>query len=73
MEITQYMWSRQTVVLSGRDGSVLNRSPQWSFYANPHLVRGVTLKTRISQLDVEDVLSNVFESNAAGVTNFSIV
>ena len=26
-----------------------------------------------SQLDVEDALSNVFESNAAGVTNFSIV
>ena len=25
-----------------------------------------------SQLDVEDALSNVFESNAAGVTNFSI-
>ena len=24
-------------------------------------------------LDVEDALSNVFESNAAGVTNFSIV
>ena len=28
MEISQYTWSRQTVVLSGRDGSVLNRSPQ---------------------------------------------
>ena len=26
-----------------------------------------------SQLDVEDALSNVFESNAAGVTKFSIV
>ena len=26
-----------------------------------------------SQLDVEDAVSNMFESNAAGVTNFSIV
>ena len=26
-----------------------------------------------SQLDVEDALSNVFESNAAGVTNFLII
>ena len=30
-------------------------------------------KPGCSQLDVEDVLSNVFQSNAAGVTNFSIV
>ena len=30
-------------------------------------------KPGCSQLDVEDALSNVFESNAAGVTNFSIV
>ena len=64
MEISQYTWSRQTVVLSGRDGSVLNHSPQWSFYANPHPARRVTLQTRmLSQLDVEDALSNVFESN----------
>ena len=26
---------------------VLNRSPQWSFYANPHPIRRVTLKTRM--------------------------
>ena len=49
---------------SGRDGSVLNRSPQWSHIENQDVQ---------SQLDVEDALSNVFESNAAGVTNFSIV
>ena len=28
-------------------------------------------KPGCSQLDVEDVVSNLFESNAAGVTNFS--
>ena len=30
-------------------------------------------KPGCSQLDVEDALSNMFESNAAGVTNFSVV
>ena len=30
--------TRGVVKQSGRDGSVLNRSPQWSFYANPHPV-----------------------------------
>ena len=39
--------TRGVVKQSGRDGSVLNRSPQWSFYANPNLVRRVTLKTRM--------------------------
>ena len=67
--------TRGVVKQSGRDGSVLNRSPQWSFYANPHPIRRVHIENQDvqSQLDVEDALSNVFESNAAGVTNFSIV
>ena len=39
--------TRGVVKQSGRDGSVLNRSPQWSFYANPHPIRRVTLKTRM--------------------------
>ena len=73
MEISQYTWSRQTVVLSGRDGSVSNRSPQWSFYANRIRSDESHYKPGCSQLDIEDALSNVFESNAAGVTNFSIV
>ena len=73
MEISQYTWSRQTVVLSGRDGSVSNRSPQWSFYANRIRSDESHCKSGCSQLDVEDALSNVFESNVAGVTNFSIV
>ena len=77
MEISQYTWSRQTVVLSGRDGSV------WRLSLKVHL-DGVFMSIHIrsdeshckpgcSQLDVEDALSNMFESNAAGVTNFSIV
>ena len=73
MEISQYTWSRQTVVLSGRGGSVSNRSPQWSFYANRIRPDESHCKPGCSQLDVEDFLLNVFESNAAGVTNFSIV
>ena len=39
--------TRGVVKQSGRDGSVLNRSSQWSFYANPHPIRRVTLKTRM--------------------------
>ena len=39
--------TRGVVKQSGRDGSVLNRSPQWRFYANPHPIRRVTLKTRM--------------------------
>ena len=73
MEIGQYTWSCQTVVLSGRDGSVSNRSPQCSFYANRIRSDESHCKPGCSQLDVEDALSNVFESNAADVTNFSIV
>ena len=63
MEISQYMWSRQTVVLSERDGSVSNRSPQWSFYANCIWPDESHCKPGCSQLDVEDALPNVFESN----------
>ena len=77
MEISQYTWSRQTVVLSGRDGSV------WRLSLTVHL-DGVFMSIRIrsdeshckpgcSQLDVEDAVSSMFESNAAGVTNFLIV
>ena len=54
-----------TVVLSGRDGSGSNRSPQWSFYANRIRSDESHCKPGCSQLDVE--------SNAAGVKNFSIV
>ena len=39
--------TRGVIKQSGRDGSVLKSSPQWSFYANPHPVRRVTLKTRM--------------------------
>ena len=39
--------TRGVVKQSRRDGSVLNRSPQWSFHANPHPIRRVTLKTRM--------------------------
>ena len=76
MEISQYTWSRQTVVLSGRDGSVLeallNRPPRWSFYVNPADIRSDESHCNpgCSQLDVEDALSNIFEGNAAVVTNF---
>ena len=73
MEISQYTWSRQTVVLSGIDGSISNRSPQWNFYTNRIRSDESHCKPACSQLDVEDALSNVFESDAAGVTNFSIV
>ena len=59
MEISQYTWSRQTVVLSGRDGSVSIRSPQWSFYANRIRSDESHCKPGCSQLDVEDALSNV--------------
>ena len=59
MEISQYTWSRQTVVFSGRDGSVSNRSPQWSFYANRIRSDESHCKPGCSQLDVEDALSNV--------------
>ena len=65
--------TRGVVKQSGRDGSVLNRSPQWSFYANRIRSDESHCKPGCSQLDVEDALSDVFESNAAGVTNFSIV
>ena len=65
MEISQYTSSRQRVVLSGRDGSGSNRSPQWSFYANRIRSDESHCKPGCSQLDVE--------SNAAGVKNFSIV
>ena len=44
-----------------------------SFYANRIRSDESHCKPGCSQLDVEDALSNVFESNAAGVMNFSIV
>ena len=53
MEITQYTWSRQTVVFPGRDGSVSNRLPQWSFYANRIRSDESHCKPGCSQLDVE--------------------
>ena len=63
------MWSRQTVVLSGRDGSVSNRSPQWSFYANRMRSDESHCKPECSQLDVEDALllriSRSFEGHCA--------
>ena len=42
--------TRGVVKQSGRDGSVLNRSPQWSFYANPHPIRRVTAGNFVSDL-----------------------
>ena len=75
MEITQYTWSRQTV------------RKRWvsfePFTPMQFLCQTASDPTSLSshienqdvqlQLDVEDALSNVFESNSAGVTNFSIV
>ena len=46
-KIWKLLNKRGVVKQSGRDGSVLNRSPQWSFYANRHPIRRVTLKTRM--------------------------
>ena len=63
--------TRGVVKQSGRDGSVLNRSPQCQSASDP--TSHIENQDVQSQLDVEDALSNVFESNAAGVTNFSIV
>ena len=63
MEISQYTWSRETVVLSGRDGSALfNRPPQWSFMSIRIRSDESHCKPGFSQLDVEDALSNIFES-----------
>ena len=35
------------------------------------IIRRVTLQTRMFGVDVGDVVSNLFENSAAGVTNFS--
>ena len=72
MEITQYTWSRQTVrkkwvsfePFTPMEFLCQSASDPMSHIENQDVQ---------SQLDVEDALSNVFESNAAGVTNFSIV
>ena len=58
----------------GQFGGSLEPSTLMEFKncVNPHPVGQVTLQPGCSQLDVEDVVSNLFESNAAGVTNFSL-
>ena len=82
MEIGQFTWSRQTVVLSERDGSEeeifltqssfgssLEPSTQMDFLCQS--LGESHCKPGCLQLDVGDVVSNFFESNAAGVTTFS--
>ena len=83
MEISQYTWSLQTVVLSGRDGSEeeifltqisfggsLEPSTLMEFLCQSASDES-HCKPGCSQLDVEDIVSYLFESNAAGVTKFS--
>ena len=69
MEISQHTWSRQTVrkrwvsfePFTPMEFLCQSASDPTSYIENQDVQ---------SQLDVEDALSNVFESNAAGVTNF---
>ena len=72
MEFTQYTWSRQTVRkrwVSFEPFTPMEFLCQSASDPTTHIEN----QDVQSQLDVEDALSNVFESNAAGVTNFSIV
>ena len=83
MEIGQFTWSRQTVVLSERDGSEeeifltqstfggsLESYTPMDFFCQSS--DESHCKPGCSQLDIGDVVSNLFESDAgAGVTNFS--
>ena len=71
MEISQYTWSRQTVRkrwVSFEPFTPMEFLCQSASDPTSHIEN----QDVQSQLDVEDALSNVFESNAAGVTNFSI-
>ena len=82
MEIGQSTWSHQTVVLSERDGSEeeifltqssfggsLNHPPRWILLCQSASDES-HCKPGCSQLDIGDVVSNLFEKKAAGVTNF---
>ena len=74
MEIGQFTWSRQTVVLSERDGSqeeifLTQSSFGGSLEPSSQPLDELHCKPGCSQLDVGDVVSNLFESNTAGVTN----
>ena len=72
MEITQYTWRSQTV--SKRWVSFEPFTPmEFLCQSASDPMSHIENQDVQSQLDVEDALSNVFESNAAGVTNFSIV
>ena len=84
MEIGQFTWSRQTVVLSERDESGSEKEiflTQNSFGGSLEPFTPMDFlcqssdeshcKPGCSQLDVGDVVSNLLESNAAAVTNFS--
>ena len=81
MEIGQSRWSHQTVVFSERDGSEeeifltqstfggsLEPSTPMEFLCQSS--DESHCKPGCSQLDVGDVVSNLFESKAAAVTNF---
>ena len=81
MEIGQFTWGHQTVVLSERDGSEEEIFLTQSSFggslepSNPmdFLCQSSDeshCKLGCSQFDVGDVVSNLFESNAAGVKNF---
>ena len=70
MEISQYTWSRQTV--SKRWVSFEPFTPmEFLCQSASDPTSHIENQDVQSQLDVEDALSNVFESNAAGVTNQS--
>ena len=82
MEIGQFTWSHQIVVLSERDGSqeeIILTQSSFGGSLEPYTPMAFLCqssneshcKPGCSQLDIGDVLSNLFESNAAGVTNFS--
>ena len=82
MEIGQFTWSRQTVVLLERDGSeeeIFLTQSSFGGSLEPSTPMDFLcqssdeshFKPGCSQLDVGDAVSNLFESNAAGVTNFS--
>ena len=67
MEISQYTWSRQTVRkrwVSFEPFTPMEFLCQSASDPTSHIEN----QNVQSQLDVEDALSNVFESNAAGVT-----
>ena len=84
MEISQYTWSHQKVVLSRRVGSEekiflkqssfggsVEPSTLMEFLCQSASGRTSHIANQDAQLDIEDVVSYLFESNAAGVMKLS--